>query len=102
MPFRAMSPRPSPSPTICPRHGEACRYPGSRRPAHQRRGASWDFISWDEWPIVQRVPSGAAVRIRRLARNPAVWFLVGLVVCRLLLEAGLLPPLDWLPGEPRR
>lgn len=51
---------------------------------------------------MQRVPSGAAVRIRRLARNPAVWFLVGLVVCRLLLEAGLLPPLDWLPGEPRR
>lgn len=49
-----------------------------------------------------RVPSPAAVRIRRLARNPVLWFLVLLVAARVLTETGWLPPLDWLPGEPRR
>jgi len=51
---------------------------------------------------VERVPSPPAVRIRRLARNPALWFLVLLVAARVLTEIGWLPPLDWLPGEPRR
>lgn len=96
MTFRAKSPSPSPSPADCPRHGAACRYPSSR-PA---RGIV------HEWPRdpLERVPSAIGVRIRRgLGRMPfAFWFLVGLVVTRLLHEAGLLPPLDWLPGEPRR
>lgn len=86
--FRAKSPSPSPSPAICPRHGEACRHPGRAVSAHVA--------------ATKRVPSAAAVRIRGLARNPAVWFLLLVVAARILTELGWLPPLDWLPGEPRR
>lgn len=92
MPSPAKSPTPSPSLADYPRHGAACRYPPSR-PA---RGIV------HEWPRdpLERVPSAIGVRIRRVPF--IVWFIVGLVVTRIGYELGIIPPLDWLPGEPRR
>ena len=66
---------------------------------HAGEPASGIVHVWPRDPL-ERVPSGVAVRIRRVPF--IVWFIVGLVVTRIGYELGIIPPLDWLPGEPRR
>lgn len=57
------------------------------------------LFGWSRFRTTRLVDQLAA-RARRVPFS--VWFLILLVATRLGYELGIVPPLDWLPGEPRR
>ena len=76
MPSRAKSPSPSPSPVeTCPRHGEGCRFPAAPGHRAEQPVAPLTRVTWH----LGRVPF-------------VVWFLLGVLLARLLSDAGVLEP----------